>query len=68
LDEPYLFGNHTYAQAVIAAHLEQKDRAVTLLRTALAQGVGYPRLHTYLILWEPIWDHPGFIELLKPRQ
>ena len=66
LDRPYLRGEHTRGRAVIAAWLGEKDRAVALLREALAQGQTCQEMHAdYLLL--PLWNEPGFQELLKPK-
>lgn len=66
LERPYLFGAHMRGQAVIAAWLGEKDRAVPLLREALAQGQSRPTMHAdYLLL--PLWNEPAFQELLKPQ-
>jgi hypothetical protein len=63
---PYLFGNHTYWRACIAALLDEKEEAMNLLREALAQGTDYTRLHPDMDL-EPLWDYPAFKELIKPK-
>jgi len=65
--EPYIFGAHTFWQAVIAAALGEKDRSVSLLRTSLQQGQFYTSLYCRMEL-EPLWDYPAFIELIKPRE
>ncbi len=66
IDRPYIFGNHTYWRACIAALLGEKEEAMNLLREALAQGVRYTQLHPAMDL-EPLWDYPPFKELLKPK-
>ncbi len=67
LDQKWLFGDHTYYRAAIAAGLGDKERAVELLREAFAQGLPYWfDLHSSLSL-EPLWDYPPFQELLKPK-
>ena len=66
IDRPYMFGNHTYWRACIAALLGEKEEAMNLLREALAQGVSYTRLHPDMDL-EPLWDYPPFQELIKPK-
>lgn len=65
-DKPYGFGMHTAWQAKIAAHLGEKERAVSLLQTALEQGYEYWKLYEGAE-WEPLRDYPPFIELIKPR-
>jgi len=65
-DELYLFGNHTYWRACIAALLREKDLAVRLLRKSLAQGRSYSDLYPDMNL-EPLWDFPPFKELIRPK-
>jgi tetratricopeptide (TPR) repeat protein len=65
-DRPYLFGDDFYWQAVIFAALGEKEKAVSLLRTAVSQGLYFPDLYCNIAL-ETLWDHPAFIELIKPR-
>jgi serine/threonine protein kinase/tetratricopeptide (TPR) repeat protein len=65
-DKPYSFGIHTAWQAKIAAHLGEKERAVSLLQKALEQGYEYWKLYGGAE-WEPLRDYPPFIELMKPR-
>jgi len=66
IDTPYLFGNHTYWRACIAALDGEKDLAVRLLRESLAQGKNYARLYPDMNL-EPLWNFPPFKELMKPK-
>jgi serine/threonine-protein kinase len=66
---PYLTGYHTYYRAQIAAVLGDRDRAVGLLRDAIAQGAaGDPWDHLHS---EPAFgslrDYPPFQELLRPK-
>lgn len=64
---PYLFGENTYWRACIAALLGDRERAVELLREALAQGQRYGVwLHRDLDL-EGLHDYPPFQELLRPK-
>jgi tetratricopeptide (TPR) repeat protein len=66
LDRPYLRGEQTRGRAVVAAWLGEKDRALALLRDALAQGQTCPEMHAdYLLL--PLWNEQAFQELLKPK-
>ena len=65
-DKPYAFGDHTFWQAAISAALGEKEKAVSLLRTAISQGLSYSSLYCRMEL-EPLWDFPAFIELIKPR-
>jgi len=66
IDKPYLFGNHTYWRACIAALLDQKELAMRLIREALGQGTSYTRLHP-VMSFESLWDYPPFKELIKPK-
>ena len=66
IKRPYLWGDHTYGQACIAALLGEKENAVNLLREALSQGVTYWSLHPDMNL-EPLSDYPAFKELVKPK-
>lgn len=64
--EPYVRGRHLYWRAVVAANLGEPERAMTLLREAIAQGVSYASLHENETL-RPLWDHRPFQLLLEPR-
>jgi serine/threonine protein kinase/TolB-like protein len=66
INRPYIYGNHTYWRARIAALLGEKEPAIRLLRDALAQGLSHSRMHADIGL-ESIWDYPPFKELLKPK-
>jgi len=63
---PYLYGNHTYWRACIAALLGKKENAMRLLREAIAQGQTYWRIITDIDL-EPLLDYKPFKELIKPK-
>jgi len=65
-DRKYLFGNHTYWRACIAALLEEKDLSVRLLRESIAQGRSYSQFYPDMNL-EPLRDFPPFKELIKPK-
>jgi len=66
-NQPHLYGSHTYCRACIAAQLGERERAVELLREALAQGHPYGLwLHNDLDL-DPLRDYPPFQELLRPK-
>jgi tetratricopeptide (TPR) repeat protein len=68
LERPYLLGRHTFLRAGIAAHLGEKDRAVELLRSALAQGIWYDiDLHNDLGL-QPLHGYPPYEALVKPKE
>jgi tetratricopeptide (TPR) repeat protein len=64
LDQPYLFGNNIYWQARIAAVLGEKEKAITLIKEALAQGRTYSNL--YIMDFESLKDYSPFVELKKP--
>jgi class 3 adenylate cyclase/tetratricopeptide (TPR) repeat protein len=67
IDEPYIFGSHTWWRARIAAILGEKENAVKLLREALAQGRMY-HIHLHPVIdFEPLQDYPPFKELIKPK-
>jgi tetratricopeptide (TPR) repeat protein len=67
LDEPHLFGWHTYRRACIAAVLGERKDALDLLRRSIAEGDGYgSHLHIEIDL-ESLWDYPEFIELVRPK-
>ncbi|NIM47991.1 MAG: protein kinase [Gemmatimonadales bacterium] len=72
LKTPFLFGRHTYWRARISAQLGRLDRGVTLLRTALSEGLRHPYFQPYWGIhverdFEPLHDHSGFQELMRPR-
>ena len=68
VERPYLLGRHTFLRAGIAAHLGEKDRAVDLLRSSLAQGVWYDiDLHHDLGL-QPLHGYPPYEALVKPKE
>jgi len=66
IKRPYIFGQHTFYRARIAALLGEKESAVRLIREALAQGLSYTALHPVMDL-EPLQDYPPFQELIKPK-
>ncbi|NIR10741.1 MAG: hypothetical protein GTN82_35420 [Candidatus Aminicenantes bacterium] len=67
MNRPYLFGRHTYWCARIASLLDEKQRAVELLKESFAQGMIYRiDLHRE-IDFEPIKDFPPFKELIQPK-
>ena len=72
---PYLRGQHTHARAQIAAILGQREKAVRLLRDAMAQGV---EVNTYrpmrlgsvnhaLPEFQSLRGYGPFEDLLRPR-
>jgi hypothetical protein len=67
IERPYLFGNHLYWRACIAALLGEKERAVALLKEAFSQGLDYGVYLRQEIDLEPLWDYPPFKDLLRPK-
>lgn len=67
IDRPYLFGNHTYWRACIAALLNDKERAVALLQESFNQGRDFGAYLRRDIDLEPLWDYPPFKEILRPK-
>ena len=65
-DKPYIFGQHSFYRARIAALLGEKENSVNLLREALAQGLRYTELHP-VTDFEQLQDFPPFKELIKPK-
>ncbi len=63
--KPYVFGNHTYWRACIAALLDQKELAMRLIREALGQGTSYTGLHPVMD-FELLSGYPPFKELIQP--
>jgi tetratricopeptide (TPR) repeat protein len=72
----YLWGNHTTRSARIIALLGDKERAVGLLREAVAQGsgsgeepdsYGYGFIYRHSMDLEPLRGYPPFEELIKPK-
>ncbi len=67
LTRPFLFGEHTYARASIAALLGEREAAVELLRDAFQQGFYTPSwVHGDMDL-ESLRDYPPFQELVRPK-
>jgi hypothetical protein len=75
--DPYVFGRHTLWRARIAAMLGERDRAVALVATAMAQGhprffdpgggpYDEPEYHIDPLL-RALRDHPSFQRFLAPR-
>ncbi len=74
VDRPDLIGRGAYARSIVAASLGEKDRAVSLLKTALAEGLTMAAISpTCFVLHRSFWHrslrgHPPFEELLKPKE
>ncbi len=67
LERPYLFGEHTYWRARIAALLGEREEAFALLRAAYAQGYKWwLPMHNEPDL-ESLRDYSPFRELLRPK-
>jgi TolB-like protein len=67
LKRPYQRGGIALWRARIAVQLREKDRAVSLLREAFAQGLAFNvLLHTNLDL-QGLQGYPPFEELMKPK-
>ena len=67
LTRPFLFGEHTYARASIAALLGEREQAVVLLRDAFNQGFYIPSfVHGDMDL-DSLRDYPPFQELVRPK-
>ena len=68
-EHPYFKGESTYRRARIAALLGERERAVELLREALAKGAWLfydLQAHTDMDL-EPLRDYPPFQEFMRPK-
>ena len=67
IDRPFTLGAPTVWQACIHSWLGNKEEAVRLIRVAHDEGrqhgVGWHRSENV----EPLWDHPGFLEFLRPK-
>ena len=67
LDRKWLFGEHTWHRAGIAASLGEKEKAVELLREAFAQGQPYgTHLHRSLAL-VPLRGYAPYEDLIRPK-
>jgi tetratricopeptide (TPR) repeat protein len=76
---PYMYGNHTFQSACIAALLGDKEGAVRLLRDAVSQGwgggdqikiydaYGYGFIYRHSMDLEPLHGYPPFEALIKPK-
>jgi tetratricopeptide (TPR) repeat protein len=68
LTRPFLFGEHTYARASIAALLGERETAVELLRDAINQGPPIPYLVHGDMDLESLRDYAPFQELVRPKE
>jgi hypothetical protein len=53
-------------RAALAAHLGEKELAVSILQQALDEGGDWSRLHSRWYL-APLWAYEPFEELARPR-
>ena len=60
------FGGVLLCRASIAARLGERDKALDLLREALAAGTLAHLLHSDTD-FESLWDDPEFQELIEPK-
>ena len=67
LDQPYLWGKHTYRRAKIAAVLGEKDEAVSLLHQAHGEGWSYGAGLHRDIDFETLRGYPPFEAFLRPK-
>lgn len=67
LDRPYLFGSNTFWRAVIFANLGERERAVQLLRQALAEGTQFNFLHFQNLALDPLKNYRPYQELIRPK-
>jgi tetratricopeptide (TPR) repeat protein len=71
VDHPYLYGEHWYQRAAIAAQLGERDGAVALLREAIAQGftdvAGYAEYFHRAPEMAPLRGYAPFEALIKPK-
>ena len=66
-DQPFLLGTNKRRQAMIAAALGEKSRAVTLLQDAFRNGAAYTiNYHDYYAYF-PLHGFPEFEEFMKPK-
>jgi TolB-like protein/tetratricopeptide (TPR) repeat protein len=69
LSDQYLYGEHTYYRAAIAAVLGEREEAVNLLREAFGQGwpQGSMRIVHPDFDFESLFDYPPYVELMEPK-
>jgi tetratricopeptide (TPR) repeat protein/tRNA A-37 threonylcarbamoyl transferase component Bud32 len=67
LDRPYLFGQHTFNRARIAAVLGEPDRAVALLREAFGKGYYYTHQIPMHIDFRSLSDYAPYQDLVRPK-
>lgn len=67
IDRPYIRGLHLLWCARISALLENKQRAVLVMKTAFDQGLLFDVDLLVDIDFESLWDYAPWNELMKPR-
>jgi hypothetical protein len=68
LDRPYLKGDNTWWQSLIAGELGDGENAVRFLRQAFAEGFRQPFTYQYVwLVFESLRDYPPFQELMRPK-
>jgi tetratricopeptide (TPR) repeat protein/TolB-like protein len=66
-DDEHSLAERSYWRACIAAQLGQLDEAVRLLRRAFSEGHPFSDEFHRDINLEPLWGHPPFQELIRPK-
>jgi serine/threonine protein kinase/tetratricopeptide (TPR) repeat protein len=65
--ERHILPKRTFWRACIAAQLGQLDEAVRLLQRGFSEGLEFSDEFHRDINLEPLWDHPPFQELIRPK-
>ena len=65
--EPYMFGEHLHWCARIYSILEEKKRAVDMLREAYGRGYEYGMDELLIIDFESLKDYRPYIDLMRPK-
>jgi tetratricopeptide (TPR) repeat protein len=65
-DRPYAYGVSAMRCAAIAALLGERERAVSMLRRAFAEGTWHSSTH-FDPDFEPLWGYPHYEELVRPK-
>ena len=64
----YLYGSNTLNAARIAATLNEKERAIELIRASISQGIEYQGLRLHRdIHFSSLRDYPPFQDLMRPK-
>ena len=68
LAQPFLRGEHLFQRARILGALGDGDGAVRALQAAFGQGRGWRGVGMHLDpAFNPVRNHPPFVELMKPK-